>query len=91
MPRYSAWSVTAHQSYGVAFWIVELAEIHGDVELAIVEAEITVVVGDGNLLQQLTLLVRLHEGRRERPVNRRFVRANSLKVVLVSPFAQDFE
>ena len=48
-------SYSVDPGISIAGWIVKLAEVHSNVELPIVEAEVAVMIGDRNLLQHLHL------------------------------------
>ena len=68
---------------------MNLAEVHGDVQIAIVEAEIAVMVGDRHFLQKRTFHIGLNEGCGERPKDCFLVGADTLQVMLVCPFAKN--
>ena len=70
--------------------IVELAQVDGDVDLSVVETDVAVVTGNRDLLQDFSLPVGLHQGCRERPVDRvPLVGADALQVMRVGAFARD--
>jgi len=73
----------------ISLRVVELAKVDGDVQLAVVKAEITVMVDDRYFVEQFPVVVSFDQLRCERPVNGFTVGADSLQVMLIRSFALD--
>lgn len=82
--------VDVHPRVGVAFGIVKIAQIHRHVDPAVLVAEVAVVIGHGNGLLDIAFPIRLHQFRRERPVDGiPLVGADALKVPGVIALTND--
>jgi hypothetical protein len=73
---------------GIPRRVVELAEIDGDIELPIVQAQVGVVVGDGRFMKHFAGQIGLHERRREAPVDRFAIGTDALQVMRIGPLAR---